>query len=60
MNDDHVELERPAPDPAFRGALGRRLGSGPAPAGRPASLRAWIGGLVTAGVGLLLVALTQI
>jgi predicted lipid-binding transport protein (Tim44 family) len=60
MSDDDLQLERPTPDPAFRGALGRRVAAVPAPPARPARLGAWIGALAAGGGALLLVALTQI
>jgi hypothetical protein len=60
MTDHEIQLEHPTPDPAWRGALGRRLGSVDAPPARPRRLGVWIGGLATAGAMLLLAALTQI
>jgi hypothetical protein len=58
--DRDIELETPAPDAAWRGALGRRLAAAPAPAARPARLGARIGALAAGGGALLLVALTQL
>jgi predicted lipid-binding transport protein (Tim44 family) len=61
MTDDRdIELERPTPDAAWRGALARRLAAAPAPAARPARLGRWIGGLAGGGGALLLIALTQV
>lgn len=60
MSDDDLELDRPTPDPAFRGALGRRLESVPTPPPRPPALWAWVSGLGVVGIALLLVALSQI
>jgi hypothetical protein len=59
-DDEDIVLEHPVPDPAWRGALGRRLGAAFPPPSRPVRLGGWIGGLTAAGGGLLLVALTQV
>jgi hypothetical protein len=60
MNEDDLQLERPTPDPGFRGVLGRRVGAAWTPPPRPAALWAWVAGLAAAGCALLIVALTQI
>jgi hypothetical protein len=60
MTDDDLGLERPTPDPAFRGGLGRRVLAAWTPSPRPAGLRAWVAGLATAGCVLLAAAITQI
>ena len=56
--EDRLLAERPAPRPAFRGALRRRLVSmSVAGLGRPARLRLLIAAYAGTGVALLLVAI---
>lgn len=55
-----LERDRPTPEPAYRGALGRRLWAGWLPPSRPDSLWRWVAVFAVLGLLLLLVAALQI
>jgi hypothetical protein len=58
--EEDIVSEDATPDPAWRGALGRRLGAAFPPPSRPVHLGGLIAGLSAAGGALLLIALVQV